>query len=55
MKLQVVLKGNNRYKLAQVVGLINVLAAKYKAKVITYSATQVKRIVVGRGKADKQD
>lgn len=49
------LKGDNGYKLAQVVGLINVLAAKYKAKLITYSATQVKRIVVGTGKANKQD
>ena len=49
------LKGDNGFKLAQVIGIINLIAAKYQTKIITYSATQIKKIVCGTGKATKQD
>lgn len=48
------LKGDNGYKLAQVVGTINLLAVKYSTRLISMSSSQIKKAVTGNAKADKK-
>lgn len=48
------LRGDNGYKLAQVVGVINLLAVKYATRLIAYSSSQIKKAVTGNSKADKK-
>lgn len=48
------LKGDNGYKLAQVVGAINLLAVKYGTKLVSLSSSQIKKAVTGNAKADKK-